>query len=566
MALREINRFADSIAALPEAISGERGGAAAPAAALDRAVASVLAPLAAATQVLADGRVGDHWIALDASTPAAAAALPDLLADLERRFAAAALDDTTRRLLAEILDFLKRGSAYDDLRHAAAAHAALMAEILDLTGAVAAAAWLSDEQRALIQERLRSALAEFRDRATRDEGTRRLDQLAMARSVIEKVTALSRPGDDELDQVRAGFLAGFGAGAEEWTAAQRQRLLLLLDRLIAYRALSDGGVPADLRAIRKRLDASYRQAEKALLREAATLMSKPAALTDPAFSSLIASHAQYLADLERLGRAAEWSSRIALAAPAAASANSNQIRRWCQWLVESGRRPQAIVIMDRFQDQIDRFSPLPGEDAIRRGDTSAATGGLERELIATIDTARQAWGAAWGEGTGDGGAANRMALLERLTRAIGRTAAVTGSGDAPILDAWAPWELNQGTYERILADVPGRLKLATAAAVAGDDRELSLQLDRIEAEGPPAIMIAALAGRLAPRLALLPAGALGTLGQLVEPAPETWPLDRRRDLALFCRGALELEYARATGRGDLEATLRVFVNELAEQN
>ena len=134
--------------------------------------------------------------------------------------------------------------------------------------------------------------------------------------------------------------------------------------------------------------------------------------------------------------------------------------------------------------------------------------------------------------------------------------------DEMVLNRWSAWELDPAAYKRLQGDLINRLKLATTAAIEGNDEGLVRQLERIPRE--PAAVIGRLATALADPLEALPGGALCIMGQSVHrPTPQAWLGDRRAVLAALCRYTMETQYARATGRQDLAQRLAAWVDMLA---
>jgi hypothetical protein len=239
------------------------------------------------------------------------------------------------------------------------------------------------------------------------------------------------------------------------------------------------------------------------------------------------------------------------------------VRRFAGWLTDPARRADAVRVFDDIETQLADFYPLPFEEPLRRGDRAASlgTGGLHDQLIARIEQDRRAWAGAWGTGAADA-AAERMRLLHRLTTIMAETEALLAAGeDAVVLNRWAAWELGPESFARLTADLGTRLKLATTAAIEGDDPGLREQLDRIPAV--PAALVSRLLETCGPALQQLPSGGPATVGQLVHrPSTDAYLVHRDRALADVCRYEMELQHARRTGRDDLAERLTEYVDML----
>ncbi len=222
------------------------------------------------------------------------------------------------------------------------------------------------------------------------------------------------------------------------------------------------------------------------------------------------------------------------------------------------------MAIDRLEHQMTSYFPMPFEQRLIDGDRAAIimTGGLHDQLAVEIDRQRRVWAAALGDGDA-GDAGRRMETLHRLTRTMADTANLMEADTAAIvLDRWAAWELDPATIERICADQRSRLKLASKAAVDGDEAGLGEQVSRMR--GPVTALISVLLTRLDSPLADLPSGPLSILGQcVVGPTSAAWLLAHRGEIANLCRYTMEMEYARSTGRAQLAADLQTWVDGLA---
>jgi hypothetical protein len=486
---------------------------------------------------------------------------------LGERLASGPLRTDTRDELGVIADYLARGSVYSDLRPAVERHLETIAGLLGLVAAADAAAWIDGPAGTGLDDRIHEAVVLFRQLSTRGEGETRLRRLSEARAVIVSLSALADVAPRlDLAAAREALLAQLNAEAITDAAPARWgRLRLVVDRMVAYRALSEPDLEPELRLVRRRLDEAYLRAERALATRTAELITASGGLADPALASLVADHQQYLDDLRRIEQLPAWIDQVRAIDPAAAGPFGGQVRLWSQWLLDNSRRPQVVLAMERFERELRLLGRLPQEDALRRGDLAAATGARGEELAATIDAARKAWAQAWGRGEVDGLAGFAMLRLQRLLAAMEACRDLVRLGsEVMVLNRWSAWELDDTTFARSVADIPNRFKLATAAAIGNDERGLERQLENLETEVP----VAALIGRLAAALGDLPGSddALDTLAQVaLPPHADAWMLGQRRELADLCRYAMEREYARATGRAELTERLDVYVNALAER-
>ena len=548
-------------------------------AALDAALAQHLAPLAEVVRLLAPGETVDHWITQGAVRSSAGSQAAETLDDLLGRLAGGAdatdLPEDARDALRRTRGFLERGAAFEQFRPQVRGYAVLLTEALALTADVQQVMWLDDLQRSTCLAIINAAIVRLADRETRDRGAQRLERLGAARDIIRRISVLdevtrsagpgrSRTGAPRIDMepVTRAFGAVVMAAGQSSTGGPPQvdRLAGILDSMIAYRELNNPGLTRELRHAWRKLHDGYQRTEVAILEALPQLATSRGALSDPALASLVMDHRQYIEDLQRLEALPAWIEIIRAAAPRAAGPFGGRVRKLISNLGDPARRQEAVRSIDRLQQQMQSYFPMPFEMRLAGADRAAiiATGGLSDQLAAEIDRQRIDWARAWGAGTA-GDAETRMDMLHELTSIMAGSARLLPGGDEVLLlNRWAAWELDPTTVARLVGDLTNRLKLATTAAVQGDDTGLRQQLDRIGAN--QARLVSTLLDLLEPELLTLPSGARSIIGQSVSgPSPDAWMVSRRWELADLCRYTMELEYARAGDRRQLADDLAVWI-------
>ncbi|MHC4220359.1 MAG: hypothetical protein ACYSU7_18110 [Planctomycetota bacterium] len=576
-ATSSLRRFNDRLEVLSRKLATEAG------ADIDEELGALLRPLADAVAVLAPGAVVNHWVPAGdiASGPGIAEPveirIDGLLQQLETQLNAVELTGQTEDELRRITEFLRRGAAFAEYRPAVERYCRLLTEVLDLADAAWGAGWLDEERRDRYRQQIHDAITLLGDPATRADAEPRLDRLAAARHAIERISILAQgPADPsagpkakrtrvagvDLEALRTAFLAAAA------TANDRDRgmetLVRVLDAMIAYRRMGEPQLAHELRRVWRKLDGSYQAAERATIKQLPVLVGRPDALSNPALASLLSDQEQYVEDLGRLARVPDWVDTIRFISPRAAGPFTGHVRRIAGWLTDPARRPDAVRTLGVIEQQLADFYPMPFEQELQRGGRPAivATGGLHDQLATRIEEDRRRWAEAWGTAP-DSAATERMRLLHRLTRIMADTETLLGLGDdVLVLNRWAAWEMDPDTFQRLVADLGNRLKLATTAAVEGDDAALTEQLNRIQAT--PAALVSRLADALDDPLRRLPSRALSIVGQAVRrPPPEAWMLHRRREIGDICRFEMELQFARSTGRDELADRLTAYVDMLA---
>jgi hypothetical protein len=553
---------------------------------LDRALAMTLTPLADAIHAIERESIGNHWISSGLVKPTSAMSLARNPGSMSSNAAAhttrtlaqarAALDtlslrDDTEAELDGIIDFLERGSAFPDLRPQVDASLRHISQVIDLLLSLDNATWLDDTPRAAYLDRLHLGVVLFKDPRTRDRGQRHLDRLESSRIIIDRITSLAR-AKVRIHPMRDAFLAADAMiedpAQAELGQTQLRKLDTVLARMLAYRDLGAADLRRDLFIVERQLDQLYQDAEKRLLAELDTLATKPGALADPAFASLMQDQENYLSDMRRVRTLPAWIDALRLIDPDSAAPFHIQTKKMATWLLDTNRRPDALRAMNQFEQQLGLFYPLPFEPELRGAKPTAvqATGALHERLVRKIDSVRRDWARAWADGDAGSKEANELLLLHRLLQTMADTASLLDQHASPdALNRWAAWELSTPALARTASDLPGRLKLATHAAVEGDHAALEAQLAEIDRDAPVAKLLGRLAQVIGEAVSQLPAGAVGTLGQLTTaPQRDAWWLRNRGELATLCRYVTEAEYARSTNRNELLEALTEFVNSQAE--
>jgi hypothetical protein len=544
---------------------------------LDRNLPAVFAPLVEGLAPLLGLGVVDHWIAADAARAGdeePPAAPPSVAEALAARIDSAELPPPSRAALDPILDFIRRGEAFPDLRPHVEAYRPLLENAIDFAAMLNRADWLDAAARDGYALRLHEALALFRERATREEGERRLARLHATREALGRLDALRR-SDRKLDlcPLVAAVLAADArvdhAAEADLGREQLRRIGLVVDRMLALRALEPDTLAREHRALAERLSRGCRAAEGRLIAEIGRLAADPGALADPAFATLMLDLVQHVEDLERVRRFGSWTEAVRLIRASAAGPFAAQLRRMASWLIDPGRRPDAVLALDRFELQLARFRALPFEHELRTGapEAAAAAGGLHARLVSAIDARRVEWIEAWAEGKADAAPAARLHALHRLTLALADSTAFRDlAARAASLNRWSAWELGPEALASGITEVPARLKLATVAAIDGADAALDRELGAIERSSPLPRLAARLEAVLREPLASRPFGATAALGQVMHgPGPGAWRVGRRAELARLCRYAMERWHAAGSGRPDAAARLGLFVDAQARR-
>lgn len=543
--------------------------------ALDQSLAIAFAPLVEALPLGPVAADRTPWPRTDAAPDDALVSLRPLVRD-------APLADDLRAHLNAIIDALERANEFPDLVPFITTYAATVRTTVDVARAIDAAAFLPNSAADDYRTRLGEAVALFREKRTRDIGLRRLDRLSLTAVALRAIAALQlKPdGREHIPAVVSALLAAdtdVANDAESPLAAARLKLLIaIVERMVAFRELSDQKLKGELRAAQRELVRACTTAEASLLADLNAIATDPGAegpaMSDPARATLIAEHAQALEDLQRLSRLNTWIDSIGGIRPAAINGFSNQVKKMSQWLLDPNRRPDAIRAMDHFEQQLDMFLPLPLEMQLRQAEprASAAAGGRHADLVSEIERLRGQWADAWARADGVAPAANTMLLLYRLTQSLQDLSelvqAAQQTNPATLLNRWGPWQLPPASVAPAVGTIPARLKLAVESALDRDYTALARELDTLDRDVPLAKLIGRLANRLAAELPGDANPAAESLRIIMNPMPSDAILaPQRATIAQLCRYAAELDFARRTGRAEVTQPLHRYVNALADQ-
>ena len=552
--------------------------------ALDSFVASLMSGLIPAVELTSLERVVNHWISSRATTPTPAMIAAGLdqraessssqaqtLEQLVARVNTTTIRADTREQLAAILATLQRGAAFAELRPNIETYRALLSKTIDFADALVSAEWLDKDVQDILADQLHHAVVLFQDKQTRDSGEQRLEHLVALRTILLRTSILaqSRVGVRPISRALATLTEPIDDPASNPDSPFSKTSVAAIERMIAYRELKVPKLQGELRVVRRKLDDHYRLAERALFSQLQTVSENADALTDPSLTSLFADHQQYLEDLRRIEQLPIWIDQLSLIAPRSAGSVKVHVEKLSRWLLDPTRRPDGVRALDRLQQQLRLFYPLPFERRMRRADREVitATGARHVQLLQVIDTRRREWVESLVDRDDDGQASKRMRLLFRLTQTLADVVELLRlTSDAPALDRWAAWELPTDAIRKTVADLPARLKLATTAAIDENDRSLRVQLERIDRDAPLGKLAGRLGQVLAEALEELPDGALAVVGQSANtPTDDAWMRLSRRELANLCRYTMEQQHAESTGQDSLADTLSVYVNSLAEQ-
>lgn len=512
----------------------------------------------------------DAWAKLPGVSPAAIAALRDLDA-----------------LCAAARPWPAYGLSAD--RTLAAIHSAAIA--LQMPGQ-----WITEPARRVMGEQFSAAVLKLPREDVRDAGLaelRRLGRFGVIASRAEKLedTPAARRSRTSLAQMMASTQPDLGAEKRLLDAYQRA-----LDLEFARTTLpEEKDVARQLRPAWRTISQTLRDAEKKLNLTLPETVSRVDAMTDPGVLATIAAYRRALQDLELL---AELNAVMATAdKPGAEPQVTDRWKRVAdrtlklgQELAKSDTRDAALASLRGMGEQIQKYTRLPGEDALREevraskatspgtgpaaapATWAALTGGREAKLLAEITDRRGGWLDGWDKAgyAGSGGDVQRLEALRILMDALwdaSTLVASDASGNPAMLatlNGWAGWEMTPDALRAIAGDLQAQLAEAVRLMIEGDaDKSAELVL-KIRPNAAAALLATRLARQIkergdAPSPPLFQASCGGPL------PGQTWMGDDIPALADICRYAEEAAAARALGARERAETLARYVNTRAEE-
>jgi hypothetical protein len=541
---------------------------------LDARVAAAFGPLARAIGSRDDSRDAAPWPDEPTSAHEGVAATTDL----GERIAAARVRAETLHLAPAAaaaarasIDAVERGLEFPEFLPRVEDSLAIIDGALAFVEASARTAWIDEATRAAWFAQVSDALVAHRDAATRGEAEAALRRFAQAGAAIERADALASVSRDRVDPrpilaaVSVTLQPASSDVVDGGREARLSAIVVTLETMIEARSLRIDALRGELRTIARKIENAARDCERDVLARLTETGGSQAMVDDAVPSSRSAMLRQYADDLDRLQRLSDWADLVERISPGAREGFEAQSLRMARWLLDAGRRGEAVMAMEQFERQAARFTALPFEEPLRSNAeiARALTGEQAVPLLAAIERQRGTWAEGWARGDAAGPAASRMLLLHRLAQAMADAASLEGDGLAR-LNGWPAWEGDPTTVRAAAGALRDRLRLATRTAVDGDGAELVRQIERIEIDAAFARLAGRLAAALADSIATQPDAASGTLAQLASPVRSSSRFASRRPaLAEACRWAAEAAHAHVAGDGETALRCLAHANAVA---
>ncbi len=356
--------------------------------------------------------------------------------------------------------------------------------------------------------------------------------------------------------------------------ADDDRVVMLLDRQAAVTALIAAGstldldsIDRDLRSAAQAVQRRHRRLVRATVTTLIRIGSDPTALGDPAAVAALQSLEQSIADLERIRTAGELAARMTAIRPGAAAEFSKRVRGWCGMLGKDSTQAEGAAAIDGIARDLDRFMPFPGEEWLVAGGASVAerTGGLGQAMLDRATETRRRWADEISNGELDGPARAELAMITRLGAVLAAMDAVLATDEDAIArglatcNLWGGWFVAPDRLAWTARTLAPSIRVAVAAAAAGELPRLARDLERLEAAAPPALVVDWIAQEVGPILTSLEASSIGLLAATaLPPADVAWNIEHREQLARICRAFAEIDAARSRGDSDLADQLTVW--------
>ncbi|MFM1832968.1 MAG: hypothetical protein RLZZ461_1284 [Planctomycetota bacterium] len=357
--------------------------------------------------------------------------------------------------------------------------------------------------------------------------------------------------------------------------ADDDRVVKLLDRQAAVTALIAAGstldldsIDHDLRIAAQAVQRRHRRLVRATVTTLIRIGSDPTALGDPAAVAAIQSLEQSVTDFERIRTAEKLSVRLTAIRPGAAKEFRMRVRGWCGLLGKDSTQAEGAAAIDRVIRDLDRFMPFPGEEWLIAGGASVMerTGGLGQAMLDRATETRRQWADEVSNGELDGLARAELAMITRLGAVMAAVNSILGTDENAVArglatcNLWGGWFVAPARLAWTARTLAPSIRVAVAAAAAGELPRLARDLERLEAAAPPALVVDWIAQEVGPILTSLEAGAIGLLAaSALPPADVAWNAKHRERLARICRVLAEIDAARARDDSELADQLTVWI-------
>ncbi len=410
-------------------------------------------------------------------------------------------------------------------------------------------------------------LASHDTEANRRRAIEVLDTASRIAVDLDRIASSSARSDADPDALVALLTTTCAIGNDD-------RVVMLLDRQATVTSLIAAGstlgldsIDRDLRSAAQAVQRRHRRLVRATVTTLIRIGSDPTALGDPAAVAALQSLEQSIADLDRIRTAGELSARMTAIRPGAAAEFSKRIRGWCGMLGKDSTQAEGAAAIDGIARDLDRFMPFPSEAWLIAGGPAVVerTGGLGQAMLDRATETRRRWADEISNGDLDGPARTELAMIARLGAVLTAMDAILGAVEAAIArglatcNLWGGWYVAPDRLAWTARTLAPSIRVAVAAAAAGELPRLARDLERLEAAAPPALVVDWIAQEVGPILTSLEASSIGLLAATaLPPADVAWNIEHREQLARICRAFAEIDAARARGDSDLADRLTVW--------
>jgi len=395
-----------------------------------------------------------------------------------------------------------------------------------LADTTAKADWLTVAQRAAHADALGAAVRDYLDPDQREAATELLLEalsiypMAVDLQSLHDAGALS-PGDQPL-LAMVDRLLGVALDGQEVDPSKHAWARRAVEALAHTIGLTREGLRPDALRAFVAVDRRLTQARGSVMETARGVASGSARLTTPAATAALISLESAAEDLARIVRMPELRRRALSLKP---QPTYGIPRRLDTLLVAmaSANPNNAAVILERFEQQLDLATPLPGEAALvdqldPETDQSQLHAGAD--LLRAANQRRRDWASAWASGRDSQDAAG---IIEPLHQAMSLRARALAwdTRAADRLNRWAAWHARPQAVDPAIERAQRGIDAVIDLLIAGDADELQLALDSLRDKHGPALAILALHDDLLAREESLPQDTLGLLSRLAFARPDS---------------------------------------------
>lgn len=535
-------------------------------------IKEIFIPLQESIELIEHGPMGQAWFRIGDNHAIRKDANTIELDQIRAAIDQTGLDEAATGSLLTTLDGIKQAWEFPEFRTRAGDLLGQIRIVCTIDQTLTSADWLREEIEDSYSNRLRESAIGLAEPGSRSASVNELLQLNAAARVFEAVTRLLK-ADAGLSAARIRAVRDLVIRIDQPTddpvrtaeiSGRLDGLASAINRITRHREMNQIEGPRELVPTLRKAGITYRKAEDQLWDNLDLVAIDPSSISDPAAASLVQRHQGILRDMERISMADDLVSSLTDGRQELERPAKRRIFQLCRLLLEPNQRPDASRALDALARQVERYRSLPFEEALnqRSPESVELTGGQSRPLARLVESARTSWAVDWANGNGSGEGVQRMHSLYRLLRNMNDIAPWTDQLIKPgeRMNKWGGWHASREALAPAQKAMTARIRLATQAALDGQQGQLAEELESLDREAPIVLLAGRISLSLNSSLDGIPDDTRAIIACLVTtPQEQDWLAAHRSALASICRYSVELAHARRTRQVERADRLEEFI-------